>query len=209
MCETGLLSAAGFYSCQVKFGEAIDRDDNEATVRDQSVREMAVFHDIEWDIDLKPRGMQEIIDRLTEDLRSIYRANVSLGRPIEQVLQPLARIGSPENEIDYRPDSLSIEIGPIQCYNLESEQPLNVGWIAIGITGYGYLYPWTLKDAVKRLENSPEIRRLMETCRSFWPVRPELPEPHIIEARKQFADLWPYDDFAKPWDWYWGIAESG
>jgi hypothetical protein len=84
-----------------------------------------------------------------------------------------------------------------------------MGWIAISVSGPGYLYPWTFRDVLNRLEGTPEIHRIMEMCRSFWPAPSLPPEPDIVELRRQVAELWPYDDFARSWDWYWGLHESG
>lgn len=53
------------------------------------------------------------------------------------------------------------------------------------------------------------MTRITEVCRSFWPVSPDQPDRRVVLMRKQFADLWPYDDFAMPWDWFWGVSESG
>ena len=164
--------------------------------------------EIEWDLDLShPGGIQEMIDALATDGRRIYRAHVSLGTPIDAVLQPVTRINSPENELDFCPDSLSVDTGPIERHGCDFRA--FVGWIGLSLSGYGYLFPWTCRDVFQRLENTPEIRHIAEVCRSFWPVAPKLVEDRIVEVRKELGELWPYENLDKRWDWYWGIEESG
>lgn len=171
---------------------------------------MFVSHDIEWDVDLSdPSGLQDIIERLTGDNRRIYRAHASLGGTIDAVLHPITRTNSPENDRDFCPDSVSLNIGPIEIYDLACEAPALVGWVGVSLSGYGYLFPWTFRDVFNRLEATPDIQRIKNVCRSFWPVPPEPPDTRIVELRPQLGELWPYKTFDRQWDWYWGLQESG
>ena len=125
---------------------------------------------------------------MANDNRRIYRASVSLGTPIDAVLQPITRTNSPENNIDFCPYDLDIDIGPVVISSLSCYTPAFVGWIGVMLSGSGYLFPWTFRDAVKRLEGTPEIQRLTELCRSFWPVPAGQPEEHIVDMRKQIGE---------------------
>ena len=58
-------------------------------------------------------------------------------------------------------------------------------------------------------QTAEAIERLTDVCRTFWPVLPEAPEPRIVKLREQFEDLWPFDEFDTPWEWYWGLQEMG
>jgi hypothetical protein len=93
--------------------------------------------------------------------------------------------------------------------DLKSECEVHAGWIALSFAGPGYLYPWTPCDLVSRAEGSPAIGRLTALCRAAWPVPPAAPGRRDIEFRREMKSLWPYDDLAKSWDWYWGVAETG
>ena len=208
--DTNLLGGSGMRNLNVKFGDAIDQDEKDSSWLEEAASGIGVMKEIEWDIELSDSpSLEEIIETLASEQRGVYRAAIGLGMPIDNVLRPITREDSPENEIDYFPDGLSIEVGPVECYSLESEQPLRMGWIELGLSGYGYLFPWTLRDLVERLEGSEEIGRLTDVCRRFWPVPSEPPRPGIAEIREQFKELWPYDEFDKPWDWFWGLQESG
>ena len=168
------------------------------------------MREIEWDIDdLQPHGLEEIIDTLRGDVRRVYRAHLSIGTPVDSLLQPITRLNSPENDRDFTPDTLSISIGPVKVASLGSDDIAHVGWISVNLSGYGYLYPWTIREVVDRLEATPEIRRLADLCRTFWPVPPAPPRAEVVAARGEMGDLWPYDQADKEWDWYWGVQESG
>ena len=208
--ETSSLTDSGLRLLQVKFGDSIDQDDKGTTWEEESVPGISMVHDIEWDLDLSSQPThQQMVDSLASDQRRIYRAFVMLGMPIDDVLQPITRENSPENEINYYPDGLSVEIGPIKCYDMASEEPLHVGWISLSLSGGGYLFPWTFRDAHARLQDSSQIRRLADLCRSFWPVALDSLDPQVIQLRKKLNELWPYDQFDQPLDWCWGLQESG
>lgn len=207
--DTGILTDDGFQMLHVKFGDSIDQDEQGTSWEEEISPCMFISHDIEWDVDLYPSGLQDIIERLTGDDRRIHRALASLGGVIDAVLQPITRTNSPENERDFCPDSLWLEFGPVETYHLAGEAPAVVGWIGVSLSGDGLLFPWTFRDVVDRLEATPEIQCMMNSCRSFWPVPPEPPEPRIVALRSQIGELWPYKTIDKPGDWYWGLKESG
>lgn len=210
ICDTKLLTDDGFRWLKVKFGRAIDQDDLGTTRKKVTVPGVSVVQEIDWDIELSDDpDHREMIAVLAAREHRVYRAAISFGMPVEDVLRPITRENSPENEVNDCPDALSINIGPVACFDLGTDQPLHVGWMRMDLSGGGYLFPWTFRDAVGRLQRSREIQRLTEVCQSFWPVRPDPPERHIIRLRREFRDLWPHDEFDRPWDWYWGLRESG
>jgi hypothetical protein len=208
--DTRALTDSGLFCLQVKFGQSIDQDEKDANWLENIADGIATTNEVQWDINVpNPSGLQEMIDRLAGDQRRVYRAYIDLGTPTDEVLKPITRTNSPENEVDFCPDSISIELGPVHLHTLASDQPALVGWISIHVSGYGYLYPWTLRDTVARLESTPATRHIMDACRSFWPVSSPPPDAEILKLRRQVPELWPYEDYAKPWDWYWGVNESG
>lgn len=208
--DSEMLTDAGVRSLSVKFGDSIDQDDVGIVWEEEIAPGIAVVRGPDWDLELTGNPtVSEIIQSLASDSRHVCRASISLGSPVEAILRTITREPTAQNQIAYRPDGLSINIGPIECFDLGSEQPVQMGWISLDLSGYGYLYPWTLREVVERLKRSRETRRLTEICRSFWPVPPELPEPRIAELRQEFSDLWPYDRFDEPWDWFWGVQETG
>lgn len=208
--DTETLTVTGPWYLSVKFGKAIDQDDRGTMWFEEDRSGIEIPHEIEWDVELQnPPDVAGIIGALSGDDRRIYRAHLMLGQPTDGLLHPITREGSPENNVGFFPDTLGVEIGPIEIYNLSSDQPVHCGWIGVSVSGDGYLFPWTFRDVVGRLEASPEVQRICEVCRSEWPVAPERPKRRIRSLRRQLGDLWPYDDENRPWDWYWGVAESG
>jgi hypothetical protein len=209
LSKTSKLTTSGMYGLKVKFGEAIDRDDKETIWYEQTAPGVARVHEIEWDIELsRAKGMDDIQMALAGDSRTIYRANVFLGMPTNDVLAPVTRMNSPENEIHYLPDTLALQIGPINAGLLSSDECVQVGWIALSLSGSGYLYPWTLADALERAATSQPIQVLTDIMRARWPVPPAVPDPEITELRRQLPDVWPHSDVDRKWDWYWGALET-
>ncbi len=208
--DAGVLTDDGFQVLQVRFGDSIDQDEKGITCEEDIAWGISTLSTIEWDLNLSCMGsVRQLVGALAGDKRRVYRAFVSLGTPTDAVLQPITRTNSPENDTDFCPDSLDIEVGPIEAYDLGGDVRAFVGWVAIFLSGYGYLYPWTLRDVVDRLQDAPEIQRIAQICRSFWPVPAERLEDRVVEGRKQLGGLWPYEDIYKQWDWYWGVRESG
>lgn len=208
--ETNTLTDRGLRTMSIKFGESIDLDDRDTQWVEELPSGLYQTREIEWDVERFDRpSLQELIDCLSGDKRIIYRAFIMLGMPTQEVLERITRKDSPENEVDYCPDGLSIQLGPILCSTMATEQPLHMGWISVELSGGGYLFPWTFRDAYDRLESSAEIQKITRACQQFWPVKKDPPVPRIAEIREQFKTLWPYDEYDRPWDWFWGLRESG
>jgi len=106
------------------------------------------------------------------------------------------------NSEGFVPDSCSIEIGPIQAGRYGE---FGIGWIAVGLAGNGYLFPWTLPDLIARAESESSVQALMQLCRQTWPVAPGTPDVKVQSLREQMGKYWPYDRLDLPWDWYWGL----
>lgn len=211
--DEGLLVDDGLRVLQLKLGDSIDQDEKRATCLEELEHAPGLFvtKDIEWDLELRaPTTIADMIAGLANDNRRIYRAVALLGSPIDAVLNPITRTNSPENDVSFCPDTLGIDIGPINIGGLAADHPpLFVGWIGVSLSGSGYLFPWTSRDVLKRLEGKEPIQQLMEVCRSTWPVPPRELENRFIDMRRDIGDHWPYDELSKPWDWYWGFDESG
>jgi hypothetical protein len=206
---TGSLTSTGLHILNVAFGDAIDGDDFGTTWVEETEPGVGVMHDIEWDLErFDCQTAADMVDLLANDTRRIYRAQLMLGTPTDAILKTITRQNSPENEHDFTPDTMAIEIGRVETYAMDVD-PWHVGWISLGFSGYGYLYPWTFRDTVARIESACEFRQLMDVCRATWPVVASPPAPNEIEARRSLGKLWPYDQLDKPWDWYWGLRESG
>jgi hypothetical protein len=207
--DAGVVADERSGTLQIKFGNAIDQDELGTSCDEEIGPGIFSMGEIEWDIDL-PFGtkLAATIDALTADERKIYRAHVCLGAAVPEITEPITRTNSPENDYDFCPTDLSIEVGPIELYTLSSEVAAFAGWIGVRLSGSGYLYPWTFRDVVERLDATPGVAHLTEICRSTWPIDPDPPEPAVVDVRDEIGTLWPYDDLARPWNWYWGIQEG-
>jgi hypothetical protein len=138
---------------------------------------------------------------------------LSLGWPTDALTDDLKRVDSPENDNDFVPDLWAMEIGPIETASFSEPAdtigaPAQVGWIGVSISGYGYLFPWTFTELVQKAERNPGMQKVMQMCKTTWPVPPGRVEPRIVKLRKQLGPLWPYPQHDLPWDWYWGLREG-
>lgn len=207
----GVALEEGAIGLRVKLGRAIDQDERPTLWEEPvtpgggiSVTRRAAF-DAEAS-DLPSFG------RLAADLARlggpIYRAELDLGRAVEAVRSRTRREPSEENEVALSLGRLGLQVGPILSHALGDEATYMVGWIAFQMHGHGYLYPWTFRELVDRVEAAPEVRALMDVCRATWPVAPEQPPRGVVAARKRMGELWPYTRADLPGDWYWGLAEG-
>ncbi len=207
----GLADEEGPIGYRVKLGRAIDQDER-PTHWDEPITPdgvISVARRIEFDAeatDLLTHA--QLAASLAELDGSIYRANLDLGYVAEPVLSRTMRNPSEENDVALRLDHWGLQIGPIMSHALGREGTYMVGWIAVAMHGYGYLYPWRLHELVDRVEASPGIRGLMDLCRKAWPIDPEKPPRGVVRARKKMGELWPYPRADIPWDWYWGLEEG-
>lgn len=189
----------GLIGYHVKFGRAIDQDE-QPTDEDEPI-----LFDIE-------KGRLPSIDHLANELAglngSICRSHLMLGHIDGDISDQVKRRPSKENNSGLVLDVWNLEIGPIESYKIDTDDPFRVGWVAVGMSGYGYLYPWSFRGLIDRAEAITPIRKLMDLCRRTWPVAPEEPSLRVIQMRKEMGDLWPYPDIDRPLDWYWGLVDG-
>lgn len=203
--QLGLLEHDGTRggSLSVKYGEAIDVDDADPTPLVPTATEgIFITDDIDWDLQQYSHPLRKTIEVLNATDRGIYRAYIKLGGPTSEIFNALHREACAENDVEFAPDSWSLQIMPIET---GQDGDFLVGWIAVGISGNGYPYPWTLRELVNKAEAIPVIRQLMQLCSETWPVEPGTPNARIQAARRELEEYWPYDRFDLPWDWYWGM----
>jgi hypothetical protein len=208
------LKGAGF-GFEVRYGRSIDQDDK-PTHWDEPVLEgpsgggiyvaSAISYDAE-DTDLT--SLHELAAALTDlGARTIYRANLSLGHVVRPLFEALRQEPSKENEVGLGLDTWSMELGPVMSCNLATERPYHVGWIAVSLSGFGYLHPRSFRDLIERAEALEPIRALLGLCRTTWPVAPRRPSRRVVKACKAMAELWPYARPDQPSDWFWGIRDG-
>ena len=201
---------------QVRFGRSVNQDDK-PTDWDEPVLEGpeggGIYITQLIDYDAEARDLPSLVDLAgvlaALESKTIYRADLILGAIARPVLDGLEREPSAEHELGLYLDSWSLRIGPIFTYDLASEGPFHVGWIAVEASGNGYLYPWTFRDLIDRAEALKPIQALMGLCRKTWPVAPVPPRRRAVKARKAMGELWPYPLADQPMDWFWGLVESG
>jgi hypothetical protein len=208
----GLASGEGSIGYRVKFGRSIDQDEQPSAWDEPIMPGGVISVPCEIEYDAEGSDLPDLA-RLAGDLapldRPIYRATIDLGGVADAVYSRTERGPSEENDISLSLDSWNLRVGPIMSHSLGVVDTYMVGWIAIAMHGYGYLFPWSFRDLIDRAESAPGIRDLMSLCRRTWPVEPTKPRRNVVKARKTMGELWPYPDARLPWDWYWGLAESG
>lgn len=206
--STHTLLDSGWRTLSVKFGRSIDSDNSPAVFDVPIAPQLSRFESIDWDIDFRASGIQEIVDRLTSASRQVYRAAISLGDLRDDVIAAIQRRNSPENDIDLLLHELGFDLGPVELHQLGNDCVWEVGWMSLSISGPGYLFPWAFRDVVARLESSALVGQITDVCRLTWPVTPLPVTAEAIAQRREAGELWPYGDLAKPCDWYWGVAEA-
>ncbi len=204
------LDPSGLFSLQAKYGKAIDRDRKPTFELVEIARGMCETREIAWDIDnFQCSSINDVIDSLSAEGRTIYRAHAMLGSVSNEVFEAINRKGSPENDRDLTPDTWSIQLGPITACGLEWEKEVHVGWLSVGVSGYGYLYPWTFRDWVQHAQTCPAIMKVCELCRQTWPCSGAKPGWSLRRARKSIGKMWLGETLKDPVDWYWTCSETG
>lgn len=211
----------GFMSLSVKFGKRIDRDDKPTSREVEIYPRCYVYRDIRWDIrERDPIDVLRMADLLDDQDRPIYRAELSLGAVPERIWRPLMA-NREDGDTSACFHSWWLQLAPVESASLDSDGTFEVGWMSLGLSGPGYLSPLTPSELVRRATGVPELHEVTELCRRTWPVDPEW-VPGIVakltpvarrhkvrQFRGKMGGLWPYDSLDEPWDWYWGVAESG
>lgn len=224
LCSTGLFQRKGGEYLKVKFGRSIDQDDND-TAEEVPVRGlpgMFTIRPIEWDLDHDRIGLDDALALLANHDRPVYRAAVTLGtlrRDVYEALQ--TRRPPPEERMNLSLWDCNVSLGPEAIGSMSSEASFTLGWMAVSFSGNGYLFPWTPRDLTSKAASLPQLQPVIQICRRMFPVDPD-GSPNVLqklapavrkrrvrELRRKMGDLWPLDDLDAPWDWYWGVSETG
>jgi len=196
-------------TCQLKFGRSIDQDENASSwLKWLLPPVISTTEEIAWDVSDPALSLPQLAERLTNHTQPIYRCYLDLGPAAGEIIGNLARVHSPENEIDLCLDEWSLEFGPIDTCQLGGDVAFRVGWIKVGIAGNGYLYPWSFRDLVERAERVAGMCELLNLCKRLWPVESKPPTRKQVKGRKRMGELWPYPRLDLPLDWYWGLQET-
>ncbi|HET6881969.1 MAG TPA: hypothetical protein VFI31_17515 [Pirellulales bacterium] len=206
--KLGVASVYGKLSVDLKFGKAIDADKKPAHWLEPIGNGIATTAEIRWDVSARCGSLEDVIGLIKDRREPLYRAYVQLGNAVDEVTSGVQRIGSPENEVSLTLDSWSLELGPIHTSSLSVDDSIFVGWMSLNLSGYGYLYPWSFVDLVRRAEAVSAIAKVTSLCRATWPVTTGKPGRRERYARNKMGDLWPYPSKEMPLDWYWGLSEG-
>jgi hypothetical protein len=165
-----------FLSAKVRCGGPIDFSSenglHEAIVHPDTPT-ITTLRDLPCEIDEHRIASLSALADLVAELgpRTIYRACVSLGSAPDELMRRVGR-PFPENTSSFRPDSWSLEIGPVYEHSLddecdEEEPPL--GWVSLALSGYGYFWPRTADDLRREIEAEPAAQAAMRCCARHWP----------------------------------------
>jgi len=210
LAATGALAGDETPLCQIKYGPRVDADEQTTDVMqwDESGI-IGTVCEYPWDRSETFPSLAALSEALTTDDRRVYRAFLSLGGVVPEIVAALTRQPSEQNEVGLCLYGLSFSVGPVLVAGLGSEFPVFAGWIGLSFSGPGYFYPWKFRQVRERAEAVESVQRLVATCRAAWPVAPTPASAEAVAGRRHAADLWLYDDFALPPDWLWFASETG
>lgn len=211
------VTDAGLIYFHVKFGTSVRQDDRPASWMEESEGAGYIIGrlaHLDWDLDEKKECLSEVASALRNHDQQVYRADLSLGTASAAVIGAVSRDEMPENKSplclwDWRLSIGPVQLGTLQVDGIVDDRDLVAGWMALSLSGQGYMYPWTSQDLVRRAQDQSGIRAAMELCRSTWPVPSKRPGFLERRRRRKMRDCWPYAEVNQPLDWFWGVSESG
>jgi hypothetical protein len=221
---TGAFERKGGESVQVKFGGRVDRDARGTWIDTPvpGVWGISTTKPIPFDVDRPSPTLDQAAELLAGDDRPVYRATVDLGHLRGDIVEALQTRRPHDGHPNMGLWSSYLTIGPIDLAMLDSDAGIPVGWMSVGVGGNGYLNPWRPRDLTNRAAAHPDLRAVADACRLAFPVDPRHPGPMFrgprrmadlfrarVYERHQLGELWPFARHDVPWDWYWGVCESG
>lgn len=203
-----LKESAICHVAKVKFGDAIDQDDEPSTWNEPTANECVFTSaEIEWDLEWRGAGLAEFAALLRERSGDIYRAHINLGQAKKAISDALIR-ESVEHGSSLGLWDWNLHIGPISRFSHESETEYEVGWIEVTLWGYGSMFPWKPRELIDCALAFPEVASVLDLCRETWPVQAEAPNEEWQSMRRDLGDYWPYPSVDIPIDWCWGATYS-
>lgn len=222
LAATGIAESLSGDILSVKFGRAIDRDMKGTFIEEPvpGVLRMFSVHSIEMDIEHSNITFDDALCLLSNHDRPIYRASVHFGTARPEIIAALQTQRPDDESVNLCLWDCTFHLGPVTIGSMSSEESFMVGWMTLSFSGNGYLFPWEPRDLTDRAAALPELQPAVQLCREVWPVDPENPggtfgklvpalRRRTISARRRMGDLWPHRELDRPWDWFWGVAESG
>lgn len=217
---TALVTDPRLRTIKLKFGRRIDQDRRDTSDDERVLANVFRSREIAWDVAVDSFEESDAARAsLTTSTRSVYRAFLgfdfgTLNSDISRELQTARPDGSGQNLALF---DVSIEVNVIRGNSLGGDGSVQVGWIAVGFGGNGYLWPWTPNDVRQRIAASPTLRAVEAACRDSFPTpsKPPLsrrwnPLRRIAahRARRALGDFWPFEH-GFPNEWAWAINETG
>lgn len=220
---SGIVDVSAKHDVQVKFGRAIDQDDSDTVIYEPVPGLPRSFRvrSIEWDVEHSGITLDDLRAVLSNHDRPIYRASVGLGTTRPEIIAHLQTNRPDDGNPNLCLWDCGVHLGPVGIGSLGSDGEFMVGWMSLSLGGNGYLFPWGPRDLTSRAATDPHLRAAANVCRSMWPVDPDnstgtfgklapaLRRRRVRAARRRMGDLWPSDDLDLPWDWFWGVSETG
>jgi len=196
---------------RVKFGRAIDKDAKPTLRETETAPGVFTVRSIEYDINHNAKSCEQLVAELLESDSIVYRANIYFGCAADSICKLFTRANSPENAAGLCLSDLSLHIGPIHAATLADDAPRHVGWIALTLSGQGYLFPWTREEILKRTQQSNALNALTQICSDAWPI-----DPHTLRGTKNIRGLLKRMRKAIGQEtvdtlnaWQWDIKETG
>jgi hypothetical protein len=224
LCATGVIERRADY-IMLKFGRGIDQDEKPTSyeVPVPGVRGMYTVRSIKWDINHSSIPLDERLQLLRNHDRPLYRATLSIGSVRRDVMEALQTPRPDEaGQMNLTLWDCVVSLEPVELGSMSTDDRFAVGWMSLSFSGNGYLYPWTPRDLTSRADALAALTAVTDVCRQFFPVDPDgapkmfqriaprLRRLRLRRTRRQMGELWPFpDDLDRPWDWFWGVSETG
>ncbi len=141
---------------------------------------IGVVGEYPWDRSDKFPSLTALANALATDRGIVYRAFLNLGELHPDIRTALTRQPSEENRVGLYLSEASFSVGPVLVAGLASEAPALVGWMGLTLSGPGYFYPWTYRQARERAEAVGLVRRMAEVCRAAWRVPPAAASAELV-----------------------------
>jgi hypothetical protein len=201
--EMDILKRDGTWDLRLKYGRAIDQDD-QPTFREEQINQvLTAVVPFNWDVREDRLTPAKVLQLLAHPpvAPNIYRAMIGMSSLRDEFTTTINH----ELEGNYLfLGDLSFSIDVIEIRDRETMKSFEVGWMALKVGGNGYPFPWTYEETLQRIRVHPQLRELRDICRTVWPASNQAVDPRVIKTRKQMGKYWA-EPLDAPYDWYWVI----
>lgn len=173
---------------------------------DESGR-IGVAKEFTWDIQIAPTTWESLSQHPVDKNKILYRSHLNLGQLTRDARQSIGTSHENDRTCFFAPDEVSLQANPVCPGQLDADERVCTGLIALSFSGPGYLsWGHSFADYAQQFRHANTITTARRACREFFPVKRNWRFKRIA---KHLGEIFLNRDDYEEGDWILPVVEGG